>query len=56
MYIDSVISDYYDNDQIDVNQLSELLIMADDFKNQSEPLFYQSFKRDKEEFINDLPF
>jgi len=54
MYIDSVISDYYDNDQIDVNQLSELLIMADDFKNQSEPLFCKSFK--KQEFINDLPF
>ena len=38
------------------NQLSELLIMADDFKNQSEPLFGQLFKEDKEEFINDLPF
>jgi hypothetical protein len=56
MYIDSVISDYYDNNQIDANQLSELLIMADDFKNQSEPLFCQLFKEDKEEFINDLPF
>jgi hypothetical protein len=56
MYIDSVISDYYDNNQIDANQLSELLIMADDFKNQSEPLFGQLFKEDKEEFINDLPF
>lgn len=52
------INDYMQNPNMDTNQLNDLLTMAEDFKNQSEPLFCQTFTKnvDEKEFINDLPF
>ena len=51
------INDYMENPNMDPSQLNELLIMAEDFRNQSESLFCQSFKTNIEsESINDLPF
>ena len=51
------INDYMENPNMDRTQLNELLIMAEDFRNQSEPLFCQSFQTNvEEESINDLPF
>ena len=51
------INDYMENPNMDSQQLNELLIMAEDFRNQSEPLFCQNFQTNVEkETINDLPF
>ena len=51
------INDYMENPNMDPAQLNELLIMVEDFRNQSEPLFCQTFKtKVVEEIINDLPF
>ncbi len=51
------INDYMENPNMNSHQLNDLLIMAEDFKSQSEPLFCQIFKTNVEkETINDLPF
>jgi hypothetical protein len=46
------INDYMENPNMDPSQLNELLIMAEDFKNQSE--YFQT--NVEKETINDLPF
>ena len=51
------INDYMENPNMEPQQLNDLLIMAEDFRNQLEPLFCQNFKtKIEEETINDLPF
>ena len=46
------INDYMENPNMDPTQLNELLIMAEDFRNQSE--YFQT--NVEKETINDLPF
>lgn len=46
------INDYMENPNMDPTQLNELLIMAEDFRNQSE--YFQTNVEKKT--INDLPF
>ena len=46
------INDYMENTNMDPTQLNELLIMAEDFRNQSE--YFQT--NVEKETINDLPF
>ena len=51
------INDYMEDPNMDPTQLNELLIMAEVFRNQYEPLVCQNFKtKIEEETINDLPF
>lgn len=58
MYIDSIVSDYLDNSQMDASQLSDFLTMVEDYNSQlpqQEVLFCQSFQKD-DSTINVLPF
>jgi hypothetical protein len=51
------INDYMENPNMDTKQLNDLLIMAEEFKNQLDPLFSEYFKTNVEsDTINDLPF
>jgi hypothetical protein len=58
MYTDSILNDYLESSQIDQSQLSDFLIMLEDYKNQlpgQEALFVELFD-DESSTINVLPF